>query len=59
MDLKTKRLLLRAFYNFIKIIFAIAGKEGVAEIEKAFAKWRATRTPKPKTTKKRKRRKKS
>ena len=59
MDLKTKRLLLKAFYDFIKIIFAIGGQAAVDEIKKAFEKWQDTKPPKLKTIKKRAKRKKS
>jgi len=59
MDLKTKRIVLKTFYGFIRMVFAIAGKEGIRLVEKAFEEWRETKTTKSKTTKKRSKRKKS
>ena len=59
MDLKTKRLLLKTFYGFIRMVYAIAGVEGVHLVDDAFQEWRAARIPEPKTTKKRANRKKS
>lgn len=59
MDLKTKRIVLKTFYGFIRMVYAIAGVEGVHLVDDAFQEWRETKTPKPKTTKKRAKRKKS
>jgi len=59
MNLKTKRLLLKAFADFIAIVVAIAGEAGVAVIEKAFEQWQSARTHKSKTPGSRARRKKS
>jgi len=60
MNLKTKRLLIRAFADFIAIVVAIGGEAGVAVIEKAFLKWQATKSLTAKSTnKKRKKRKRT
>ena len=59
MDLKTKRIVLKTFYGFIRMVFAIAGEEGIRLVEQAFDEWRETKTPKPKTSRKRARRKNS
>lgn len=59
MNLKTKRQLYKAFYDFIAIVVAIGGQAAVKVIENAFDEWRSTKVPKPKTIKKRAKRKKS
>ncbi|GAH32545.1 unnamed protein product [marine sediment metagenome] len=59
MNPKSKRLLIRAFADFIAIVVAIAGEAGVAVIENAFEQWQSARKPKTKTAKKRAKRKKS
>lgn len=59
MNLKTKRQIVKAFYNFLRLVFNLAGEEGIRLIRQAFEEWRAVKTHKPKPAKKRKRRKKS
>lgn len=59
MDLKTKRKVLNTFYGFMRMVFAIAGEEGIRLVEQAFDEWRPTKTTKSKTTRARARRKKS
>lgn len=59
MDPKTKRLLIKAFADFLKVIFAIAGEEGIRIIRKVFEEWQEAKPPKLKITRSRSRRKKS
>ena len=58
MDLKTKRKIVKAFYNFLRLVLDLAGEEGIRLVKKSLEEWHASRTPKSKTTKKRPNRKK-
>ena len=58
MDLKTKQKIVKAFYNFLRLVLQEAGEAGIRTVSKAFDDWHKSRKPKTKTTKKRPKRKK-